>query len=89
VCVSSRVVDKQYVIDVTNQGRGMTEEQIQMVKHPFTSFLQFDRTEFEQQGTGLGLALTRSITTLYGGYFDIASDNEQTTVSLSFPLLKP
>jgi signal transduction histidine kinase len=67
----------------------MTAEQIQTLKQPIASFIQFDRSEFEQQGTGLGLALTRSIVALYGGYFDIASDSEQTTVSLGFPLHKP
>jgi K+-sensing histidine kinase KdpD len=85
----SSLSDKFFEINITNHGRGMTAEQIQTLKQPIASFIQFDRSEFEQQGTGLGLALTRSIVTLYGGYFDIASDSEQTTVSLGFPLHKP
>ncbi len=89
VRVSSHVSDKFFMINITNHGRGMTAEQIQTLKQPIASFIQFDRSEFEQQGTGLGLALTRSIVALYGGSFDIASDSEQTTVSLGFPLHKP
>lgn len=89
VYVFSRVVNQLLMIEITNQGRGMTAEQIQMLKQPIASFIQFDRSEFEQQGTGLGLALTRSIIALYGGYFDITSDTQQTTISLGFPLYMP
>lgn len=88
VQITSRTIDGMYVIDITNLGRGMTEEQICMVKQPLATFVQFDRGYFEQQGTGLGLALTRSIIALYGGYFDIVSDKTQTTVSIGFPLYK-
>lgn len=88
VHITSRTVDGMYIIDITNVGRGMTEEQIQMVKQPLATFVQFDRSHFEQQGTGLGLALTRCILALYDGYFDIVSDKTQTTVSMGFPLYK-
>ncbi len=81
-----------YILDITDEGRGLTEEQIRALMEPFSAFLQFDRKRYEQQGTGLGLALTRSIVELYGGYFHIAStadgDRTQTTVSVGFPLWK-
>ncbi len=86
VLVASRILDGLYVVDITNLGRGMTEEQIHIVKQPLATFVQFDRGYFEQQGTGLGLTLTRCILALYGGYFDIVSDTTQTTVSIGFPL---
>lgn len=88
VLIASRVVDGMYIVDITNLGRGMTKEQIRLVKQPLATFIQFDRDYFEQQGTGLGLALTRCIIALYGGYFDIVSDKTQTTVSIGFPLYK-
>lgn len=88
VHIASRTLDELYIIDITNLGRGMTEEQIHLVKQPLATFVQFDRGYFEQQGMGLGLALTRSIIALYGGYFDIVSDGVQTTVSIGFPLYK-
>jgi signal transduction histidine kinase len=88
VRVTSRTLGTLYVIDITNQGRGMSEEQIQTVKQPLTTFVQFDRSYFEQQGTGLGLTLTRSIIALYDGFFDIVSDSIQTTVSIGFPYHK-
>lgn len=86
--ITSRIVDELYVVDITNIGREMTEEQIHAVKQPLATFVQFDRDYFEQQGTGLGLTLTRCIIALYGGYFDIVSDKTQTTVSIGFPLYK-
>lgn len=88
VRVASRKLGTLYVIDITNQGRGMSEEQIQLVKLSLTTFVQFDRSYFEQQGTGLGFALTRSIIALYDGFFDIMSDSTQTTVSIGFPYHK-
>lgn len=88
VRISSRVVDEMYIVDITNVGRGMTEAQIQVLKQPLTTFVQFDRNFFEQQGTGLGLTLTRCIIALYGGFFDIVSDKMQTTVSIGFPIDK-
>lgn len=88
VRVTSRTLGSLYVIDILNEGRGMNEEQIQLVKQSLSTFVQFDRSSFEQQGTGLGLTLTRSIVALYDGYFDIVSDSTQTTVSIGFPYHK-
>lgn len=89
VRIVSRITDGVYVIDVTDHGRGMTEEQIRLLTKPVATFMQFDRQHFEQQGTGLGLTLARNIAMLYGGLFHITSQQGvQTTVSIGFPIQK-
>jgi DNA-binding response OmpR family regulator len=90
VSIVSRIKGELYIIDVTDHGRGMTNEQIRLITEPASAFMQFDRQYFEQQGTGLGLTLVRSIVTLYGGFLHIASEyGVQTTVSICFPLQQP
>lgn len=72
-----------YVLEVTDEGRGMTEEQVQRGG----AFVQFDRNQFEQQGLGLGLTIARRLVELHGGTFDVESTPEAgTTVWVWFPL---
>jgi signal transduction histidine kinase len=52
-----------YVIEVTDQGPGMTAEERAAVA-PFT---QFGRAKREQQGLGLGLAIARLVAQVAGG----------------------
>lgn len=78
-----RVFDNQLVIEVTNQGRGMSQSEIQSIG----AFQQFNRREYEQQGLGLGLAIVKKITELYSGNFEIESEPEKfTKVKLHFPV---
>ncbi|MFQ5570513.1 MAG: response regulator [Rhodothermales bacterium] len=58
-----------YVLQVTDEGRGITDEQLQQVG----AFVQFDRKKYEQQGLGLGLAIARRLTALHQGMLDIDS----------------
>ncbi len=52
-----------YRITITDQGRGMSRDQIDQIG----AFIQFDRKTHEQQGLGLGLAIARLTTDLAGG----------------------
>ena len=52
-----------------DKGKGFTGEQLARV----TANMQFDRRLQEQQGIGLGLAITRKLAFLYGGSVEIAS----------------
>jgi len=54
---------------VTDQGRGMTVEQIQRIG----AFQQFDRQKHEQQGLGLGLVLVQKLTAQCKAEFAISS----------------
>jgi len=50
-------------LEVADAGRGMTADQVRQIG----AFQQFDRALFEQQGSGLGLALVRRILVASGG----------------------
>ena len=63
VMVTAGVVDGLYRLEVTDQGPGMTAEE----RSGIAAFRQFDRARREQQGLGLGLAITRTIAQLYHG----------------------
>ena len=70
-------------LTITDEGRGMTPKQLQQLG----LFQQHDRKKFEQQGLGLGLALTRRIVLRLGG--DLRIDSEPgrgTTVHASIPI---
>ncbi|QPC84188.1 response regulator [Phototrophicus methaneseepsis] len=64
-----------YFLHIEDQGRGMTPEQIAEVG----AFMQFERDTYEQQGTGLGLVITKRLLELNGGSLTIHSDYGQST----------
>jgi signal transduction histidine kinase len=67
---------------VTDQGRGMTSEEIDRIG----AFQQFDRKKYEQQGLGLGLVLVQKLSSLCGAKFLITSQpGEGTQVEVAFP----
>jgi len=81
--VKGEVRNGMYAIAVTDKGRGMTDEQIEDIG----AHRQFDRWLNEQQGNGLGLAITRRLVELYEGKLHMESKvNEGTTVTIMLPL---
>jgi PAS domain S-box-containing protein len=76
--------DTGYVFTISDTGVGIAEEDIPMVLAPFGQVESaLSRTE---QGTGLGLPLTKSFVELHGGSFDIRSTvGAGTTVTVRFP----
>lgn len=84
VTVTGRKDGDFYTISISNKGIGFTAEQIANIK----AFNQFDRSKFEQQGAGIGLAIVKSIADIYKGHVIIESEPEAlTTVSVSLKLL--
>jgi signal transduction histidine kinase len=68
---------------VRDFGCGMTPEQVQNIQ----AFKQFDRARYEQQGSGLGLAVVRLITERYGGKWKIVSKRSQgVTINITMPV---
>lgn len=76
-------INQKYLLSVHNHGRGMTHEQIMNVG----AFMQFERSKYEQQGSGLGLIIARTVIELYNGIFNISSIyNQELTVHISLPV---
>jgi signal transduction histidine kinase len=75
--------ETSYVLEIRDQGRGMTAEQIARVG----GFMQFDRDLHEQQGLGLGLAIVKGIVDAFDGGLSILSVPKQyTCVEVRLPL---
>ncbi len=85
IVVSARVNESQrrYVLEVEDRGRGMSAMQVA----DLAGFVQFERKKHEQQGTGLGLTITRRLADLTGATMSIRSQlNSGTTITLSWPI---
>ena len=75
--------DNVYLLSVHNEGRGMTEADIQKIG----AYMQFGRQYFEQQGIGFGLILSTQMLQSSGGNLKIESTLEKTTtIHCSIPL---
>lgn len=85
VTIHSAVHQDVFQLSIENEGRGMTEEQINRVG----AYMQFGRRLYEQQGSGLGLIISKRLAELFNGQLTIKSiPNKQTTVTLTFPILR-
>ena len=73
-----------FVIKVTDTGIGIAPNDVPTVLDPF---MQIDsQVAREHAGTGLGLPLSKALTELHGGSFDLDSEiGVGTTVTLCFP----
>lgn len=58
-----------YSIEILDNGRGMTTDQIANIG----SYMQFERKFYEQQGMGLGLAISKRLVELHAGSISIES----------------
>lgn len=71
-----------FVLIVSDFGRGMKPEQISQVG----AYIQFERKKYEQQGSGLGLTISKRLTELHSGTFNINSVyGEKTVVIVTVP----
>ncbi|WP_427449943.1 PAS domain-containing sensor histidine kinase [Litorimonas sp. WD9-15] len=73
------------IVSVSDTGIGISEENIKRLAQPFE---QIDSQNSRQhEGTGLGLALSKSLVELHGGNFNISSViGEGTTVTFTLPV---
>ena len=88
VVALSREDDDRLRVAVTDTGIGIAAKDLDRLARPFEQVEgQHSKTT---QGTGLGLALTKSLIELHGGALSIASQPGQgTTVSFNVPIRRP
>lgn len=76
--------DNQLTIIVCDNGRGIIPEQLKDIWKPFH---QVNREQFEDQGSGSGLAIVRGVVELHGGTCAVKSTpGEGSTFTLIIPL---
>lgn len=76
VQVKSQVINNQLILSFIDHGRGITAAQIAELG----AYQQFERKLYEQQGSGLGLMIAKSIVEIHGGKFKIKSKPQEKTV---------
>ncbi len=81
VRVATYFEGEDFILSITDHGRGMSKENMKQIG----AFRQFDREQYEQQGSGLGLIIVRLLAQQHGAECLIESEPEQgTTVSIVF-----
>jgi len=82
VTITTETKPERTELAVEDTGCGIPPQHLPRV---FDRFYRADSSR-SSQGTGLGLALVKSITDLHGGSVEVASEvNRGTTVTLTFP----
>ncbi|HUJ72058.1 MAG TPA: ATP-binding protein, partial [Verrucomicrobiae bacterium] len=77
--VGTRRDGAQAALQITDTGKGMTEEQLRQVFAPFFST--------KAQGTGLGLSLAQQIVTEHGGHIEcVSAVGKGSTFTIYLPL---
>ncbi|MBC8099752.1 MAG: ATP-binding protein, partial [Armatimonadetes bacterium] len=71
VRIGTALQDGMVAIWVADNGRGIPKTEFDNI---WKSFYQIERTVYEDQGTGTGLALVSGIVALHGGRKHIASE---------------
>jgi two-component system sensor histidine kinase BaeS len=83
VGLSAMRMGKEVAIEVSDQGPGMTEEELE---HAFERFWRADSGVSQQVGgTGLGLAIAKSVVELHGGAISAESGEGGTAFTITLP----
>ncbi|MEP3889536.1 MAG: HAMP domain-containing sensor histidine kinase [Hellea sp.] len=85
VIIGAKAVGDTLNLSVQDHGVGMSPDEIKTLGEPYKQTASAKMVE--DRGTGLGLALVKSLTELHGGRFTVASQiDEGTTVDVFLPL---
>ena len=77
--VATRRVEQEVVVEIADNGSGISPENLDRVFDPFFS------TKPSGKGTGLGLAVSHSIVAAHGGRIAITPQTQGTMVTIAFP----
>jgi CheY-like chemotaxis protein len=85
VTITARRDESMIEIGVSDTGIGMSEAELELIFHEFT---QLDQgSDRQQEGTGLGLALTKRLAELHGGMVSVTSaKGSGSTFTLRLPV---
>lgn len=88
IVMTSVVDDRNWCVSIDDEGPGLTEEQCERV---FDRFVRFNVPTGEDQGSGLGLTICRSIIALHGGSIRAQprGDGPGLRVSFELPVAPP
>lgn len=75
VLVSCGGEGERFLLNITDKGRGIAPADIQRIG----AYMQFDRMLHAQQGSGLGMIISRKIVEMYKGEVDIESETGKGT----------
>lgn len=88
VIVSAKAVGDTLNMSVQDYGVGINEDDIEALGQPYQQATSANLVE--DRGTGLGLALVKSLSELHNGRFVVSSqEGEGTTVDVFLPLGRP
>ena len=79
ITVSTQKVGEKIVVDIEDNGPGISKENIDKIFQPFFT------TKPTGQGTGLGLSLSYDIIKAHGGEINVDSNEQGTTFSITLP----
>lgn len=78
-------IEDNHIITVTDNGIGISEENLKIIKIPFSRG-QNDPHQSQQEGKGLGLAIATALIELHNGSIEIESEvGSGTVVTISLP----
>ena len=84
--LSAERAGKEVAIEVTDEGPGMTDEELE---HAFERFWRADSGVSQQVGgTGLGLAIAKSVVDLHGGTISASSGEDGMTFRITLPVTR-
>ena len=84
VIISARRVDSTYILDVTDNGKGLRKEDMLKV---FDRFTQVD-SQHGKIGMGIGLSIVKHLVEMHGGSVEVSSlgPNKGSTFTVKFPV---
>ncbi len=81
--ITGKVTRNEYVVSITDEGIGMTPEQIKKI---FDKFYRADASDAGVEGTGLGMSIVKFIVEAHGGKIRVESEiGKGTKVAFTIP----